>query len=71
MQLQDELGTIYQNQSFTRHFSHCGKPAETAKQLGFTTLCANDHLISSRPWLDSVTPLAFILTKTPRMKLMN
>ena len=23
--------------------------AETAEQLGFTTLCANDHLIASRP----------------------
>jgi alkanesulfonate monooxygenase SsuD/methylene tetrahydromethanopterin reductase-like flavin-dependent oxidoreductase (luciferase family) len=32
--------------------------AETAEQLGFTTLCANDHLIASRPWLDSVTALA-------------
>ena len=27
--------------------------AETMEQLGFTTLCANDHLTFSRPWLDS------------------
>ncbi len=45
--------------------------AETAEQLGFTTLCANDHLIASRPWLDSVTTLASILTKTSRMTLMT
>jgi probable F420-dependent oxidoreductase len=45
--------------------------AETAEQLGFTTLCANDHLIASRPWLDSVTALASLLTKTPRMTLMT
>jgi probable F420-dependent oxidoreductase len=45
--------------------------AQTAEQLGFTTLCANDHLIASRPWLDSMTTLASILTKTPRMTLMT
>ena len=45
--------------------------AETAEQLGFTTLCANDHLITSRPWLDSLTALASILTKTPHMTLMT
>ena len=45
--------------------------AETAEQLGFTTLCANDHLIASRPWLDSLTALASILTKTPHMTLMT
>src|SRR5947207_12161043 len=45
--------------------------AETAEQLGFTTLCANDHLTFSRPWLDSVTALAAILTKTRHMTLMT
>jgi probable F420-dependent oxidoreductase len=45
--------------------------AETAEQLGFTTLCANDHLTFSRPWLDSITALASILTKTPHMTLMT
>ena len=45
--------------------------AETAEQLGFTTLCANDHLITSRPWLDSLTALASILTRTPHMTLMT
>src|SRR2546430_6401582 len=45
--------------------------AETAERLGFTTLCANDHLMATRPWLDSMTALAAILTKTPRMTLMT
>ena len=45
--------------------------AETMEQLGFTTLCANDHLTFSRPWLDSVTALASILTKTHHMTLMT
>jgi probable F420-dependent oxidoreductase len=45
--------------------------AETAEQLGFSTLCANDHLTFSRPWLDSMTALASILTKTHRMTLMT
>ncbi len=45
--------------------------AETAEQLGFTTLCANDHLTFSRPWLDSITVLASILTKTRHMTLMT
>ena len=45
--------------------------AETAERLGFTTLCANDHLTFSRPWLDSVTALASILTRTRHMTLMT
>jgi alkanesulfonate monooxygenase SsuD/methylene tetrahydromethanopterin reductase-like flavin-dependent oxidoreductase (luciferase family) len=45
--------------------------AQTAERLGFTTLCANDHLIATRPWLDSITTLAAILTKTSRMTLMT
>ncbi len=44
---------------------------ETAERLGFTTLCANDHLIFSRPWLDSLMALAAILTKTRHMTLMT
>ena len=44
---------------------------ETAEQLGFTTLCANDHLTFSRPWLDSITAMAAMLTKTRHMTLMT
>ena len=45
--------------------------AETAERLGFTTLCANDHLIYSRPWLDGLIALASILTCTHRISLMT
>jgi len=45
--------------------------AEMAELLGFTTLCANDHLTFSRPWLDSITALASLLTTTHRMRLMT
>ncbi len=45
--------------------------AETAEHFGFTTLCANDHLTFSRPWLDSLTALASVLTKTRHMTLMT
>ena len=44
---------------------------EEAEQLGFSTLCANDHLTFSRPWLDSLTALATILTKTRHIRLMT
>jgi len=45
--------------------------AETAERLGFTNLCANDHLIYSRPWLDSLIALASTLTCTHRITLMT
>ncbi len=45
--------------------------AETAERLGFTTLCANDHLIYSRPWLDGLIALASILSCTHRISLMT
>src|SRR5437763_2930412 len=45
--------------------------AETAERLGFTTLCANDHLIYSCPWLDGLIALASTLTCTHRITLMT
>src|SRR5260370_16628221 len=47
------------------------RSAETAERLGFTTLCANDHLIYSHPWLDSLIALASVLTRTHRITLMT
>lgn len=38
--------------------------AETVERLGFTTLCVNDHLLFSRPWLDGPTALAALLSHT-------
>ena len=52
--------------AFRRHafsLAHLVDYAQTAEQFGFSSLCANDHLIASRPWLDSITALAAILTK--------
>jgi Luciferase-like monooxygenase len=34
---------------------------EAARDLGYTHLCANDHLVFSRPWLDGPTALAAVL----------
>ena len=59
----------FRGQSFS--LSRLVDYAETAERLGFTTLCVNDHLTFSRPWLDSVTALASILTKTRHMTLMT
>src|SRR5438094_8199003 len=47
------------------------RSAETAEQLGFTALCANDHFIGSRPWLDSLTALASVLAYAHQITLMT
>jgi alkanesulfonate monooxygenase SsuD/methylene tetrahydromethanopterin reductase-like flavin-dependent oxidoreductase (luciferase family) len=36
--------------------------ASAARQLGYTTLAANDHLVWRRPWLDGPTALAAVLS---------
>jgi alkanesulfonate monooxygenase SsuD/methylene tetrahydromethanopterin reductase-like flavin-dependent oxidoreductase (luciferase family) len=41
----------------------------TAEALGYTTLCANDHLVFSRPWLDGPTAMAAVLDRSGQMKL--
>ena len=41
-----------------------------ARDLGYAYLCANDHLIFSRPWLDGPTALAAVLSHTGDMTLM-
>ena len=35
--------------------------AATASRLGYRWLCANDHLVFRRPWLDGLTALAAVL----------
>jgi len=42
---------------------------ETARDLGYTHLCANDHLVFSRPWLDGPTALAAVLAHSGQMTL--
>ena len=43
--------------------------AETGRQLGFSALAANDHLVFSRPWLDGLTALAAVLSHSGGMDL--
>jgi len=43
--------------------------AETAQQLGFSALAANDHLVYSKPWLDGPTALATVLAHSGQMDL--
>jgi len=40
-----------------------------ADDLGYTHVCANDHLVFSRPWLDGPTALAAVLAQSGRMTL--
>ena len=42
---------------------------EAARDLGYTHLCANDHLVFSRPWLDGPTTLAAVLPRSGQMTL--
>jgi hypothetical protein len=41
----------------------------TARDLGYTTLAANDHLIWSQPWLDGPTTLASVISAAGDMAL--
>jgi alkanesulfonate monooxygenase SsuD/methylene tetrahydromethanopterin reductase-like flavin-dependent oxidoreductase (luciferase family) len=45
--------------------------ARAASQLGYTTLSANDHIVYSRPHLDSLTSLAVVIESSGQMKLMT
>jgi len=43
--------------------------AREAAALDFTFLCANDHLVFGRPWLDGPTALAAVLEASGEMTL--
>lgn len=43
--------------------------ADTARGSGYTFLCANDHLVFSRPWLDGPAALAAVLECTGDMRV--
>jgi alkanesulfonate monooxygenase SsuD/methylene tetrahydromethanopterin reductase-like flavin-dependent oxidoreductase (luciferase family) len=45
--------------------------AEAAEALGFTTVCANDHLLFSVPWLDGLIALGLAAGRTSRVRLMT
>ena len=40
-----------------------------ARELGFSTVAANDHLVWSHPWLDGTTALASVATSAGEMAL--
>ena len=43
--------------------------AEAARSLEYRFLCANDHLVFQRPWLDGPTALAAVVAHTGEMRL--
>ena len=43
--------------------------AETAEQLGFQAVAANDHMVFAVPWLDGPTALAAVMARTRRVSL--
>ncbi len=43
--------------------------ARVADELGYTHLCANDHLLFRRPWLDGLTALAAVAGASGEMTL--
>src|SRR5256885_1621755 len=45
--------------------------ATRAEEPGFAVLAANDHLVFTRPWLDSLTSLAAVVASTQAIKLMT
>jgi alkanesulfonate monooxygenase SsuD/methylene tetrahydromethanopterin reductase-like flavin-dependent oxidoreductase (luciferase family) len=45
--------------------------AEAAEALGYTTLCANDHLVFSVPWIDGLVALGAAAGRTRSIRLMT
>ena len=52
-----------------RTLAHICGYARRAAELGYRYLCANDHLVFSRPWLDGPTALAAVLEASGEMTL--
>ena len=45
--------------------------AEAAEALGYTTLCANDHLLFTVPWTDALVALGAAAARTQSISLMT
>jgi alkanesulfonate monooxygenase SsuD/methylene tetrahydromethanopterin reductase-like flavin-dependent oxidoreductase (luciferase family) len=45
--------------------------AEAAEALGYTTLCANDHIVFSVPWIDGLVALGAAAARTRSIRLMT
>ena len=50
---------------------HLLRYTSTAEALGYQTLCANDHLVFSKPWLDGPTAMAAVNTRIMCPRLTN
>jgi alkanesulfonate monooxygenase SsuD/methylene tetrahydromethanopterin reductase-like flavin-dependent oxidoreductase (luciferase family) len=53
----------------TRSLAHLRGYAEAASSLGYSFLCANDHLVYARPWLDGPTALAAVIEPSQELTL--
>ncbi len=42
---------------------------DAARELGYTHLCTNDHLVFARPWLDGLATLSAVLPRSGNMTL--
>jgi alkanesulfonate monooxygenase SsuD/methylene tetrahydromethanopterin reductase-like flavin-dependent oxidoreductase (luciferase family) len=54
-----------------RSLAALGTYVRAAAGLGFRYLCANDHLVFSRPWLDGPTALAALIEASQDMTLVT
>ena len=45
--------------------------AEAAEALGYTTLCANDHILFAIPWIDGLVALGVAAARTKSIRLMT
>jgi len=45
--------------------------AEAAEALGYTTLCANDHIVFPVPWIDGLVALGVAAGRTKSIRLMT
>jgi alkanesulfonate monooxygenase SsuD/methylene tetrahydromethanopterin reductase-like flavin-dependent oxidoreductase (luciferase family) len=45
--------------------------AEAAEALGYATLCANDHIVFSIPWIDGLVALGAAAARTRSIRLMT
>ena len=45
--------------------------AEAAEALGYTTLCANDHIVFAVPWIDNLVALGAAAARTKSIRLMT
>ena len=50
---------------------HLHDYTRAAREMGYSTIAANDHLIFQRPWLDGPTALAAVLPESGEMDLMT